>query len=151
MGKKKVTKQTGDEVLKEQNTLDEKASKASIPSKKSKKMMDARAYVNASYNNTVLSITDTKGNLLAWATAGSLGFNGPKKATPFAASKVVAAITEKIKPLGVTNLEVFVKGTGGGRDSTLRSLVNQGFIVTSFKDVTPIPHNGPKPKKVRRV
>jgi len=151
MGKKKVTKQTGDAALKEQDTLDEKASRASIPSKKSKKVMDARAYINASYNNTVVSITDTKGNLLAWATAGSLGFNGPKKATPFASSKVVAAITEKIKPLGVTNLEVFVKGVGGGRESALRSLVNQGFIVTSFKDVTPIPHNGVKAKKVRRV
>ena len=151
MGKKKVSKQTGDEVLKEQDALDEKAVKAGLPGKKSKKFIDARAYINASYNNTIVTITDTKGNMLAWATAGSLGFNGPKKATPFASSKVVAAITEKIKPMGVVNLEIFVKGVGGGRDSALRSLVNQGFIVTSFKDVTPIPHNGPKAKKVRRV
>jgi small subunit ribosomal protein S11 len=151
MGKKKVSKQTGAEVLKEQDALDEKAVKAGLPGKKSKKVIDARAYINASYNNTIVTITDTKGNMLAWATAGSLGFNGPKKATPFASSKVIAAITEKIKPMGVTNLEIFVKGVGGGRDSALRSLVNQGFIVTSFKDVTPIPHNGPKPKKVRRV
>ncbi len=151
MGKRKVISQTGDEVLKEQTALDEKAVKAGLPSKRSKKFTDARAYINASYNNTIVTITDPKGNMLAWATAGSLGFNGPKKATPFASSKVIAAITEKIKPMGVTNLEIFVKGVGGGRDSALRSLVNQGFVVTSFKDVTPIPHNGPKPPKVRRV
>jgi len=151
MGKKKVTKETGAEALKAQDALDAKASKASLPGKKNRKVMEGRAYINASYNNTIVTITDTKGNMLAWATAGSLGFNGPKKATPFASSKVIAAITEKIKPMGITSLEIFVKGVGGGRDSALRSLVNQGFTVTSFKDVTPIPHNGPKPRKVRRV
>jgi small subunit ribosomal protein S11 len=151
MGKQKVVKQTGAEALKEQDAVDSAAAKASVPVKKSKKLGEAHAYINASYNNTIVTITDTRGNMLAWATAGSLGFNGPKKATPFASSKVIAAITEKIKPLGVTHLKIFVKGVGGGRDSALRSLVNQGFIVTSFKDVTPIPHNGPKAKKVRRV
>ena len=111
----------------------------------------ARVYVNASYNNTVVTVTDLKGGVIAWGTAGSMGFNGPKKATPFAASKVVATLTEKLKQKKITDLEVFVKGVGGGRDSTLRSFVAQGFNITGFKDVTPIPHNGPRKKKVRRV
>lgn len=111
----------------------------------------ARVYVKASFNNTVVTVTDVKGNVLAWSTSGAQGFNGPKKATPFAASKVVATLTEKLKQKKITDLEVFVKGVGGGRDSTLRSLVAQGFTVTSFKDVTPIPHNGCRPPKRRRV
>lgn len=110
-----------------------------------------RAYIAASYNNTVVSVTDTGGNVLAWATAGSLGFNGPKKATPFASSKIIAVIAEKLKAFGVTELEVFVKGIGGGRDSAIRSLANQGFQISALHDVTPLPHNGPKPKKTRRV
>jgi small subunit ribosomal protein S11 len=111
----------------------------------------ARVYVNASYNNTVVTVTDLKGGVIAWATAGSMGFNGPKKATPFASSKVVATLTEKLKQKKITDLEIFVKGVGGGRDSALRSFVAQGFNVIGFKDVTPVPHNGPKAKKVRRV
>lgn len=111
----------------------------------------ARVYVNASYNNTVVTVADLKGNVIAWSTSGSLGFNGPKKATPFAASKIVATLTEKLKQKKITDLDIVVKGTGGGRDSVLRSFVAQGFNVGSFKDATPIPHNGPRPKKVRRV
>lgn len=111
----------------------------------------ARVYVSASYNNTVVTVTDLKGGVIAWATAGSLGFNGPKKATPFASSKVVATLTEKLKQKKITDLEILVKGSGGGRDSVMRSFVAQGFNIGSFKDVTPIPHNGPKAKKVRRV
>jgi small subunit ribosomal protein S11 len=120
-------------------------------SSKRKNVGQGRAYVNATYNNTVISVTDTKGDVLAWATAGSLGFAGPKKATPFAASKIVAVVAEKLKGVGVTELEVFVKGIGGGRDSAIRSFANQGFEIKAIRDVTPIPHNGPKPKKVRRV
>lgn len=119
--------------------------------RKSKRVERGRVYINATYNNTTVSVTDEHGNVLAWGTAGSLGFSGPKKATPFASSKVIATLCEKVKPLGLTTIDVYVSGVGGGRDSALRSLVNQGFNVVSFKDVTPIPHNGPKPKKVRRV
>lgn len=111
----------------------------------------ARVYVKASYNNTVVTITDLKGGVIAWSTAGSLGFNGPKKATPFASSKVVATLSDKLKQKKITDLEVLVRGVGGGRDSVMRSFVAQGFNITAFKDVTPIPFNGPKPKKVRRV
>jgi small subunit ribosomal protein S11 len=120
-------------------------------SKKIRNLEKARAYINATYNNTVISVTDTKGNVLAWATAGSLGFSGPKKATPFAASKIIAVISEKLKAMGVTELEIFVRGIGGGRDSAIRSLANQGFQLTSLHDVTPMPHNGPRPVKTRRV
>ena len=89
--------------------------------------------------------------MLAWASAGSLGFSGPKKATPFAASKIVSVIAEKVQPFGFQEAEVFVKGVGSGRDSALRSLINRGFNVVVLKDVTPIPHNGPRPPKPRRV
>ena len=120
-------------------------------SKKIRNLDKGRAYINATYNNTVISVTDPRGNVLAWATSGSLGFSGPKKATPFAASKIVAVISEKLKAMGVTELEVFVRGIGGGRDSAIRSLANQGFQLTSLHDVTPLPHNGPRPVKTRRV
>lgn len=116
-----------------------------------RKVEAGRAYINATYNNTVITFTDPQGGVLAWASAGSLGFNGPKKATPFASSKVVSVLAEKVKPLGLNTLDVYVKGVGGGRDSAIRSLVNQGFEIKSIKDVTPIPHNGPRPPKVRRV
>jgi small subunit ribosomal protein S11 len=89
--------------------------------------------------------------LVAWSTAGALGFRGPKKATPFAASKVVAALTEKLRKAGLQKVNIYLNGIGGGRDSSVRSFVNQGFDVLGIHDVTPIPHNGPKPKKVRRI
>ena len=143
MGKKKVAEQKG--------TAEITATAPKSGGKKSHKVLDGRVYINASYNNTVVSVTDKSGNLLAWATAGSLGFSGPKKATPFASSKVIAAISEKVKPMGLSTIDIIVKGVGGGRDSAIRSLINQGFAVSSVKDVTPIPHNGPRPKKIRRV
>ncbi|OGY62795.1 MAG: 30S ribosomal protein S11 [Candidatus Harrisonbacteria bacterium RIFCSPHIGHO2_01_FULL_44_13] len=116
-----------------------------------KKFETGRVYVHASYNNTVVSVTDDKGNLIAWSSAGALGFSGPKKSTPFAASKVVAALAEKLRKSGPSSVRVFVNGIGSGRDSAVRTLANQGFNLLSIKDVTSIPHNGPRPKKVRRV
>lgn len=136
---------------KEKQETAQPAGAAAAKASKRKNLGKGRAYINATYNNTVVSVTDAKGNLLAWATAGSLGFSGPKKATPFAASKVVAVLSEKLKNFGVNELEVFVKGIGGGRDSAIRSLANQGFEIKSIKDVTPVPHNGPRPAKTRRV
>jgi small subunit ribosomal protein S11 len=128
-----------------------KAPAAKSAAKKVRNLQEGCAYVNATYNNTVVSVTDISGNVLAWATAGSLGFSGPKKATPFAASKIVAVVAEKLKGMGVKTLDVYVKGIGGGRDSAIRSLANQGFELRVIKDVTPVPHNGPRPAKVRRV
>ncbi|OGY63862.1 MAG: 30S ribosomal protein S11 [Candidatus Harrisonbacteria bacterium RIFCSPHIGHO2_02_FULL_40_20] len=114
-------------------------------------MENGRIYINASFNNTIISITDDKGNALAWSSAGTLGFAGPKKATPFAASKVVAALAEKLRNAGPVNVAVFLNGVSSARDSALRSLSNHGFNIISIKDVTPVPHNGPRPAKVRRV
>jgi len=146
MGKKKVTTQSTEE------TKDKAAVKPTVSSaKKSKKVTEGKVYINASYNNTVITITDNTGNVLAWASAGSLGFSGPKKATPFASSKVIAALAEKIKATGPDTVSIIVKGVGSGRDSAIRSLINQGFNILSIKDATPIPHNGPRPAKVRRV
>ena len=150
MGKKKVTTQTGDTALKETASVEAAVAKESGKSA-SKKFENGRVYVKASYNNTLISITDDKGNLVAWSSAGALGFAGPKKATPFAASKVISALAEKIRKSGPFNVRVFISGVGGGRASSLRSLANQGFSILSIKDVTPIPHNGPKPPKIRRV
>ncbi len=121
------------------------------PSVYSKKLQKGRVYIKATYNNTIISVTDDRGNVVAWSTAGSLGFTGPKKATPFAASKIVTTVTEKLKKSGLTDVAVFVNGFGGGRDSAIRSFINQGFNVMSITDVTPIPHNGVKAPKPRRI
>ncbi len=150
MGKKQVTTQSGDAAVKEAAAVDAKVASAAS-AKKSRRIQAGKVYVNATYNNTVVTVTDEKGNVLAWASAGALGFAGPKKATPFASSKVIAAIAEKIENSGPKDVAVIVKGIGSGRDSAIRSLINHGFNVTSIKDATPVPHNGPRPVKVRRV
>lgn len=150
MGKKKITTQTTEEALKEKETLEQAFTKTAGKAV-AKKFERGRVYISASYNNTLITITDDKGNVIAWNSAGALGFSGPKKATPFASAKIVAAITEKIQKSGPYNVDVFVNGIGGGRDSALRSLASRGFTILSIKDVTPIPHNGPRPPKVRRV
>lgn len=149
MGKKKIKTQTEEELLKESAGVkqDEKLVSVSIGRATGR----GKAYVQASYNNTIIAITDAKGGVLAWSSAGSLGFKGPKKATPYAASKVAGAVVEKVKKTGLNEIEVFVKGIGSGRESAVRSLASQGLNIISIKDITPIPHNGPRPKKVRRV
>lgn len=150
MGKKKVIEKTKEEVLKEseavKSTLTEKKSDRTVG-----KYESGRIYIQASYNNTVVTVTDEKGNVITWMSAGSLGFSGPKKSTPFAASKVAEAISEKLGRSGPFKVEVLVKGVGAGRDSALRSLAGKGLNITSIKDVTPVPHNGPRPRKPRRV
>lgn len=149
MGKKKVAEQKPTELASQKAAEGGAAGAAS--QKKSKKIQAGRIYIKASYNNTLITVTDTLGNVLAWASSGSLGFSGPKKATPFASSKIVAAIVERLKSTGLVDVEVIVSGVGSGRDSAIRSFVNHGYNVTSIRDATPIPHNGPRPPKVRRV
>ncbi len=150
MGKKKVIKQTEAEVLKESENLEKVMTKVSGKAS-SKKIENGKVFINATYNNTLITVTTGNGDVIAWVSAGSLGFSGPKKATPFASSKAIAALAEKVKKVGLMNIEIIVKGVGSGRDSAIRSLANQGFNITSVKDVTPIPHNGPRPVKVRRI
>lgn len=110
-----------------------------------------RAYVQATYNNTIVSVTDPNGNVLGWSSAGKMGFRGPKKSTPYAASVIVKDIAERLQDTGIKEVSVFVKGIGSGRESAVRAFNANGINVLSIKDVTPIPHNGCRPPKPRRV
>ncbi len=112
---------------------------------------DGIAHVHASFNNTIVTITDRQGNALSWATSGGSGFRGSRKSTPFAAQVAAERAGTAAKDYGLQNLEVRVKGPGPGRDSAVRSLNNAGFNINSITDVTPIPHNGCRPPKRRRV
>lgn len=118
----------------------------------SKKKVDAGILcVQSTYNNTKLILTDTKGNALAWSSSGSLGFKGAKKGTPFAAAKVGETLADKAIAFGMKEISVVVKGVGSGRESAIRSFITKGISVSGIKDSTPVPHNGPKPPKPRRV
>ncbi len=120
--------------------------------KKVKKVVtDGIAHVYASFNNTIITITDRQGNALSWATSGGSGFRGSRKSTPFAAQVAAERAGEAAKEYGLKNLEVRVKGPGPGRESAVRSLNNVGYRITNITDVTPIPHNGCRPPKKRRV
>ncbi len=112
---------------------------------------DGVAHVHASFNNTIITITDRQGNALAWATAGGSGFRGSRKSTPFAAQVAAEKVGTIVKDFGMKNVEVRVKGPGPGRESAVRALNAAGFKVTNISDVTPIPHNGCRPPKKRRV
>ena len=109
------------------------------------------AHVNATFNNTLVTITDAQGNTISWSSAGSQGFSGSRKSTPYAAQVAAEDAGRKAQEHGMTNLEIEVKGPGSGRESALRALQAVGFIITSIRDVTPIPHNGCRPRKRRRV
>ena len=120
--------------------------------KKTRKLVEKGcAYIFSTYNNTIVTLTDPQGNVLAASSAGRVGFKGPKKATPYAAGIIVRDAVEKAKDYNLKTVDVFVKGVGSGREAAVRALYNNGLNITSIKDRTPIPHNGPRPKKVRRV
>ena len=120
--------------------------------KKAKRQVEkGHAYIQATYNNTIVTFTDPSGNVLAWSSAGVVGFRGPKKATPYAASVIVRDATEKVKPFGLREVNVFLKGIGSGREAAVRALNAHGFNIFSIKDTTPLPHNGPRPPRPRRV
>lgn len=108
-------------------------------------------YVLSSFNNTQVSMTDSTGNVLAWGTAGSNGFKGARKSTPYAATQVATNVLEKIKPMGITHVEIRVSGIGAGRDAALRAFATSGLTVHTVRDITPLPHNGCRPRKARRV
>ena len=150
MGKKQVAEKTKEQVVAEARLIEEKH--AQRVSKSAKKRYEkGKVYIKASFNNTFITVTDMDGNVITWMTAGSLGFSGPKKATPFAAAKVVEALAEKLQRTGPFEIEIYLKGVGSGRDSAVRTFGAKGFTITAIKDITPIPHNGPRAKKVRRV
>jgi len=109
------------------------------------------ARITATFNNTIITITDTNGNVIVWSTPGVVGFNGSKKSTPFAAQVASADAARKAKDLGIKTVSVYVKGPGAGRESAIRALQANGLTVTLIKDITPLPHNGCRPRKKRRV
>ena len=116
-----------------------------------KNVVDGIAHVHASFNNTIITITDRQGNALAWTTAGGSGFRGSRKSTPFAAQVAAERVGKMVEDMGMKNMEVRVKGPGPGRESAVRALNACGFKITNISDVTPIPHNGCRPPKKRRV
>lgn len=122
-----------------------------IRRREKKNVTSAIAHINATFNNTLISITDLQGNSVAWGSAGSTGFKGSRKSTPFAAQIAAEAVGRKAKEHGVRTLTVRVKGPGSGRESALRALLAVGLAVTTIRDITPIPHNGCRPPKRRRV
>ncbi len=130
------------------------APKASAPKRKrgaKVKVPRGKIYVQSTYNNTMISVTDPSGNVISWGSAGLAGFKGSKKSTPYAAQKTMEDVLARVKDRGLTEVDVFVKGIGSGRESAIRALQGSGLAVLSIKDETPIPHGGVRPKKVRRV
>ncbi len=128
-----------------------KPSKSTQKKKVKKSVSEGIAHVHASFNNTIITITDRQGNALAWATSGGSGFRGSRKSTPFAAQVAAERVGNIVKEFGMKNIEVRIKGPGPGRESAVRALNANGFKITSITDVTPIPHNGCRPPKRRRV
>jgi small subunit ribosomal protein S11 len=147
MGKKRIIG-----AQKEGETTAEGQPKAAVSAKKAKRSIEGPIFsVEATYNNTKASITDKRGNVIAWSSAGSLGFKGAKKGTPFAAAKVGEVLGDKAAEYGIKEVDVVVCGVGSGRESSIRGFISKSININTIKDVTPVPHNGPKPKKPRRV
>jgi small subunit ribosomal protein S11 len=130
---------------------EKKLKKKKIKKKVKKEVSSGIAHVKSTFNNTIISITDLKGNLIAWASSGLVGFKGTKKGTPFAAQSAAEQVAAKAKEVGVKEVDVLVKGPGSGRETAIRALQANGIEISSIKDVTPIPHNGCRPRKRRRV
>jgi small subunit ribosomal protein S11 len=151
MGKKHIIETNQEELIKENEKVDDTIKKEAKVKSTTEKFSEGKIYVTSSYNNTLITLTNNRGQVLAWKSAGSVGFKGAKKATSFAASRVAEAISNICKKIGVEKISVLIKGVGAGRESAVRTLVAQGLNVVSIKDVTPIPHNGCRPKKIRRV
>ncbi len=127
------------------------AKRTKIKKKVKKNILNGVVHIQSTFNNTIVTITDPNGNVVSWSTAGMNGFKGSRKSTPFAAQLASQDAAKKAMEHGLRNVEVYVKGPGPGRESALKSLQATGLTVTMIKDVTPIPHNGCKPKKRRRV
>lgn len=124
------------------------------PRKKSKtktKVKTGAIHIQATYNNTIITATDENGNVLAWSSAGRVGFAGARKATPYAAQQIVTHLMEQLKPIGLSEVRIFVRGIGSAREASVRALSAAGMTIISLRDITPIPHNGVRPPKRRRV
>ena len=150
MGKKRVAAK-GSKESSQSGQKQEDVLKRGFKVKTGHTLKIARIYINSSYNNTKLSLADEQGNVVLWSSAGRMGFKGTKKGTPFAASKVADFISEAAKQAGAEDFKIFVCGIGSGRDAALRALAAKNLNIILLKDVTPVPHNGPRPRKVRRA
>lgn len=148
MGEQKVKTITGEADAK---TTSAKGRSASGGKKGKRKVSRGRIYIQSTYNNTIITVTDEAGGTLGWGTAGNSGFKGSKKSTPYAAQRTMEETMNRLKNVGLAEVEVFVKGIGSGRESAVRALQGAGITVLTIKDQTPIPHGGVRPKKVRRV
>ena len=124
---------------------------AKIEKKINKDLSVSKIFINATFNNTMVTATDAKGNTIAWGSGGTMGFKGARKSTPYAATTAVEAVAKKAVAAGVHDVEVYIKGPGSGREAAVRALRNSGFNIKVIADVTPIPHNGCRPPKKRRV
>ena len=144
MGKKRI-------IQKSDLTTEEGRASAVKSNLPKKKLTDSVVHIQSTYNNTIISVADAKGDVLFTASAGALGFRGAKKGTPYASTKVAEFLGEKAKATGIKNLSILVKGVGAGRESAIRSFAGQGFDIGTIRDITPVPHNGPRPAKPRRV
>ena len=147
MGKKRIVAKPGDETLTVEKGVEVKVSKKAAK----KQVIKGSVFIHSSFNNTIVTVTDDKGNVITWASAGNLGFKGTKKSTPFAATLVGKAAAEKARKFGFTEAEVYVRGVGPGREAAIRGLFSAGIDIKGIIDNTPIPHGGVKPPKPRRV
>jgi len=150
MGKKKVIKKSEEELLKEREDIETKIEKAASSSSIKRHLKNGFVYISSSYNNTILTLTDEDGNVLSWVSAGKIGFRGTKKGTPYAANRVAESMAQTIQKLKLEEINIKVKGIGGGRESAVRALAAHGINIVSLEDITSIPHNGCRLPKKRR-
>lgn len=151
MAKKTITTKEEEKDAKVEGAAENAAPVQAVASAAKKKIISGVLHVEATFNNTKAVFSDKSGNSLFWSSSGSLGFRGAKKGTPFAASKVGDVLSEKAMAIGIKDADVIIKGVGPGREPTVRAFMARGIEINSVRDITPIPHNGPKPKKPRRV
>lgn len=144
MGKKRIIRKSG-------GTVDQGLKSRSLARLSKKNIASGTLYIHATYNNTKVMLADKEGNAVAWSSSGALGFSGAKKGTPFAAAKVGELLGDKANIIGVKDVDVIIRGVGAGRESALRGFASKGIDVTRIADDTPVPHNGPRPPKPRRI
>ena len=153
MGKIRIAQKSSEDVLRDSDAQQDLIKKAKVKQKGKKRIIEmGNVFVNTTYNNIAVSFADEMGNVIAWCTSGAAGFKGPRKATPYAASRVVELVSEKVMKYEFQSLNLVISGIGTGRDAAIRSLTGRyGDKVVSIKDVTPVPHNGCRPRKPRRT
>lgn len=144
MGKKRIVKKAG-------GSVDQGLKQRSLSKVPRKRVVHGILNIQSTYNNTIVTLSDAEGKTLMWSSSGSLGFSGAKKGTPFAAAKIGELLAEKAQMIGLKSVDVVIRGVGSGRESAVRAMIAKGIDIASISDKTPVPHNGPRPKKPRRI